>query len=437
MTTRLTTAVLTLGLAVAAWGVEAPGLERLVEQLGDRDFRRRDAAAQQLEAAGVRALPLLRRALTHGDPEVRRRVAGLLPSIETTALLAPRRISLKFDRKPIRDVLDAVANQTGFKIEHWTNNPAQVYSFDFADLPFWEALDRICRDAGLILQPGYGDDRLRLQPQSVYPPFVRYEGPFRFVANGFQLYRNIDFGLVGPGAHLNSRSETLTFTFSVYVEPRLPLLGMGEVKLNAAYDSERNTMLPPVGGGEAPEGLALGGRVGRWVSRYGNGYRTVHLQTQVNLNRPSEKASSVRLLRGTLPVTLLAEQKPVVLTDAVLGAKGKKFSVGSTTFHVEDIAEQPNKQYQLKLAVTEESKDNPNDYTWMNALYQRIELQDAKGTKYQVAGSSWGNSGPNNVQLTLTYAPQGNAGPPAKFIFFAWTTLQHQVSFEFKDLPLP
>jgi hypothetical protein len=214
------------------------------------------------------------------------------------------------------------------------------------------------------------------------------------------------------------------------------MLGLGEPRLIAAFDSDKNSMLPVSrAGGEAD----LSVRPRRWVSRYGNGYRAYHMQAQVNLNRPSEKATFVRMLRGTVPVTLLAEQKPVVVTDAILTAKGKKFTVGSTTFHIEDASELPNKQYQVKLAVTEKNSDNPNDYTWMNALYQRIELQDANGYKFQVFGSNWGNSAPNHVQLTLTYGANNGrkAGPPTKFVYYSWKTLQHQLAFEFNDLPLP
>src|SRR5205823_9120802 len=130
------------------------------------------------------------------------------------------------------------------------------------------------------------------------------------------------------------RSESMTFTFSLFVEPRLPLLGIGDVKLIAAFDSEKNSMLPAIAG--SAEGMDVGARQGRWVSRYGNGYRAYHMQAQVNLNRPSEKATAVRVLRGTVPVTLLAQQKPVVLTDAIMAAKGKKFTVGPTSFSIED-----------------------------------------------------------------------------------------------------
>src|SRR5581483_7833804 len=105
----------------------------------------------------------------------------------------------------------------------------------------------------------------------------------------------------------------------------------------------------------APADLPAGGR--RWISRYGNGYRSYSHQTQVMLARPSEKSQSVKLIQGTVPVLLLAQQKPEVVTDKFLSAKGKKVQVGTTSFLIEDVTETPNKQYQLKMAVTEDAKD--------------------------------------------------------------------------------
>ena len=58
------------------------------------------------------------------------------------------------------------------------------------------------------------------------------------------------------------------------------------------------------------------------------------------------------------------------------------------------MTETPAKQYQIKMSITEEQKDNPNDYSWTNSLYQRIELLDEKGNKMQIYGSQWNNSMP-------------------------------------------
>ncbi len=222
------------------------------------------------------------------------------------------------------------------------------------------------------------------------------------------------------------------------------MLGMGEVRLTAAYDEDKNSMLaPPVANDNQPAMMLPGGRMGfmrhRLFSHYGNGNRSYMQQGQLTLHRPSERASRVKVVRGVIPVTLLVEQKPVVVADNVLKAKGKTSRAGTTAFRFEDITVQANKQVQIKLTITEDNKDNPNDWTWMNTMYQRIELQDDKGNKFGVFGTSWGNSAPNNVQMTLTYGAQGNAkmGPPSKFVFQQWKTIQHQVHFEFKDLPLP
>jgi hypothetical protein len=438
-------ALLCLGLCSPAGAQNPPapaaevkGWERLIEQLGDVDYRKREEAYLKLKAEGTKVLPALREAINHPDPEVRRRVGDLVPVLETAALLTPRRVTLKVKSKPIREIFDSIEKQTGYKIESWGAGNRNTYTLDINDLPFWQALDEVCRATGMVLQQGYGDDHIRLHPQEGHVPFVRYDGPFRLVPTGFQHYRNLDFGLIGKGGAAASRNESLTLVFSVFAEPRLPLLGMGEVRLDAAYDTEKNSMLVPTGGGEEGFDPRMGGMWrGRWISRYGMGNRMMSMQTQVNLARPSEKATGVKVIRGRVPVTLLAEQKPMVIADNILKAKGTRKKIDATSFHIEDVAQMPGKQVSLKMTVSE-ATENPNDYTWMNALYQRIELQDDKGTKFMIVQNGWGNNTPGSVELQAVFAPPGGkAGPPTKLIYYRWTTIQHEIAFEFKDLPLP
>jgi hypothetical protein len=420
-----------------------PGLDALVEQLGDADYRKREAAVRRLQAAGLAAVPTLKKALGHRDAEVRRRVRDLIPAIETAAFLTPRRVSLHMTKKTLRQVFDEVTRQTGYKIEFWSSSPAQTYSFDFKDLTFWEALDRICRESGLGVQQNWGDDRILLNEQGGGQPlFVRYEGPFRFAPVTLQQTRFFGNFFSAPGkdaAPPPPAQENLALTFSIYSEPRIPLLGVGEIKLDAAYDTEKNSMLPPAANAGEFFDPRFGMMRGRFIARYGNGNRTYFMQSQLNLARPSLKATGIKVIRGSLPVTLLAEQKPVVLADKVLSAKGKKTTVGTTTFLFEDVSETPGKQYQIRMTVTEDNKENPNDYTWMNTLYQRIELLDEKNNRFQIYSTGWGNNGSGQVQLTLGFGAAGNVkmGAPTKFVFQEWTTLQYQVPFEFRDLPLP
>jgi hypothetical protein len=441
----LLAALLGCGLAPAGPGqalpppsAPAPALARLVEQLGDADYRKRDEAVRRLTAEGVKAVPALRKALGHPDAEVRRRAGELIPALERAAVLAPRRVTLKVTNKPLRAVFDEMTRQTSYKVQFFSGKPDQAFTFDFQGLTFWEALDRVCGEGGLVLQQHFGDDQVHLQQREGPPAqYVHYDGSFRFVPNSFQQVRTIDFGPGNRNPFNGQSNEQLSFQFTVCAEPKLPLLGLGAPRLTAAYDSEKNSMLVPENGN--PDHMNRLGMNPVWGSRYGGGNRCLCIQTSVNLHRPAERATRIKLLRGTIPATLLAEQKDVVVTDNILAAKGKTVKVGTTTFQFKDVSAQPNKQYQLRLAITEDNKDNPNDYTWMNSLYQRISLQDAKGNKYFPFSTTWTNSSPNHAEITMTYGQMGNAkaGAPSRFVYQSWTTLQHQLAFEFKDLPLP
>jgi hypothetical protein len=409
-----------------------------IEQLGSPNFRQREEAVRRLEAEGVKAIPALEEALGHANAEVRRRARDLIPTIELRALLTPRRVTLDMKDQPLRRIVDEIQRQTGYKMEFWVSDPRQTFSLRLDNVTYWEAIDRLCTIAHLTLQQNYGDERVILQQGEHSADHVRYDGPFRFVPVGMQQTRYLAFNQPRRAPDAPLATENLALSFLVCSEPRMPLLGMGQVKIDAAYDTEKNSMIPPATGFN-PEDFRLGLR-GRWMARYGGGNRSCQMQAEVNLYRPSVKATAIKVLRGSIPVTLLIEQKPVILAEDILKAKGKKVTVGTTHFLFEEASELPGgKQIQVKLSVTENNPDNPNDYTWMNTLYSRIEVHDQDGNRYQNFGSSWGNSGPNNVQMTLTFGPMGAAKlkPPAKFLFQSWNTVQHQVPFEFRDIPLP
>jgi hypothetical protein len=401
-------------------------VEKWIGQLGDADYRKRDEAAQALQRLGEKALPALRAARKHGDPEIRRRAHELASAVETATLLAPKHVTLQIKGKTARDAVAELAKVTGYKIECWGNIDNTAYDFTWKDVPFWQAADDLCRAAGLTIQPSYGDDRLRLQAQQRSAPYVVREGAFRATASGFQHLRSVDFAAISAAKPEPRRTDSLTFNFTVYSEPRLPLLNVGEVKLTAAYDDEGNSMVPPA----APAADPADGPVAvTRTSRYYGG-KTLSIPTDVALARPSPRARTARLIRVSLPVTVLVEQRPEVVTDKL--AKGQKVKVGSTTFAIEDISETANKQPQIKMSITEENAGT--DFTWTNSLYNRLEVYDEKGVRMQNRSSSWTHASPNHVQITFMY---GNGSKPTKLVYHVWNSLQHQVSFEFKDLPLP
>src|SRR5207248_8750645 len=129
---------------------------RLVEQLADPDYRKREQATEQLRRLGPAALPALRAAADHPDPEVRRRARDLVPGLEIDVALAPKRVTLKAADQTPRQLLDLLQDQSGYKIDVFGAVPTQKVSVDVADVPFWEAVDAVARESGLVLMPTNG-----------------------------------------------------------------------------------------------------------------------------------------------------------------------------------------------------------------------------------------------------------------------------------------
>jgi hypothetical protein len=79
-------AAVCLGFAGGAYGdpvdAEADQITRLIKQLGDKVFAKRNAATKELEAIGEKALPALRNAAAaNADLEIRRRAQHLVTRI--------------------------------------------------------------------------------------------------------------------------------------------------------------------------------------------------------------------------------------------------------------------------------------------------------------------------------------------------------------------
>ncbi len=423
-----------------------PSAEDLIQRLGSADFKARDAASKALEAQGVAVLPALRKAKDHPDPETRRRLEELIPMLEAVATLAPKRVTLDLVDRPLKDAVQEVVKQTGYKIAFPDGqfNPRGeklVYTFQMKDATFWEVLDKICEASGLYLQPGYGEEPFRLYFQEMHSPFVHHNGPFRLVADGFQYNRGIRFGQVPrvQGQAAGQSSESMYFSFNIMTEPKLPILGLGEVKLLEARDELGNSMvLTRNGAGNFEFG-------GRRYYRYGGGYRQYQHNAQAYLTWPVKAARQVRLLKGVVPVTVLAEQRPAIVIDKVLTAKGKKFKAGTIEIDIEDVkpaggAGAGNKMVDIKMLVRDTSRDNVNgDYTWMDSLNQRMELRDAQGNKYMSRGNNWDNTSPSSVHGTWMFGESGNGqlGAAEQLVFYNWITMDHELPFEFRDLPLP
>jgi hypothetical protein len=158
----------------------------------------------------------------------------------------------------------------------------------------------------------------------------------------------------------------------------------------------------------------------------------------VSLSYPDREARKAKRVRGSIPVTLLMEERADITVDKILEVKKQAFKAGTTELTIEEVVEEKEgtrKTYKVKLKLRDSNKNADPGVT--NALDQRLELQDAKGNKYR----SWGYSlsgGGNEAEGTFHFTDfGGGVEAPTKLVYYTWVTMQHHVGFEFKDLPLP
>jgi hypothetical protein len=217
----------------------------------------------------------------------------------------------------------------------------------------------------------------------------------------------------------------------IAVEPKLPMLRAGMIRILEAEDDEHHSMIV------SSQDVANDPFMRRYY--YPGGFRSFLHQSQVPLLLASKTAQSVKRVRGVIPVTIVSEQKQMIVTDRLLTSKGKKFKTGGATFHIEDVTEMPGKQYQFRVTITEDAKASSiNDGSLIQSLQQRMQIQDDKGVTRPFNLMSINSNSANSVQFTFMLQPQaGNVGNPTRMVYVAWETLEHEVEFEFHNLPLP
>lgn len=417
-----------------------PKVEQLVADLGSDDYRTREKAGAALAALGEKALPGMKAALLATDnPEVQRRLAVLVRKMDVERLVAPKKVTLSVKDKTVKDTLDEMAKQTGYRIEFGGGGDGGRHTFEFDNTPFWPAVDKVAAAAGCVVVADYDDETIRVYNQDAYNPYVAYAGPFRFLATNIHSNKNIQLsGLSRRGGGPN-RNEYMNLNFQIQSEPKNPMLGVTQAQVVSAVDENGASLLPPKD------------RNNDRSNYYENrGVRGHNVYSSLNLNRSGAgaSASTIKSLKAKVGVVLLSGTAPEIVVADPLKAKAKTLVGRTVEMDFGSFAEDPGQkgQYNLDVTLKPLGVTDPDriDYNWSNNIWSRIEVYDAAGNKYQNYGPNNFNNNGAAVQITVPFGPNdrrtGKAmklGPPVKVVVNEWLSVTHEVTFEFKDLPLP
>lgn len=419
-----------------------PELLKLVNALGSENYREREKAGQALEGKGEKALGDLRRALSTTDnPEVNRRLTMIVRRMDYDRLVSPKRVTMNLKDKTAKAAFEEIAKQTGYRIDFNNNGGGGIggqaepkYSFEFDKAPFWQVVDKIAEQAGLGVYADYDDQIIRVNTyQDSHNPHTCYPGPFRFIATGINSSRNVQLSGISKRSFQQRSSESISFSFQIHSEPKNPILGTLPAEVTVATDELGGNLVPP----KDPNQFRN--------SYYNqNSYRGHNAYGNVNLLRASKDATTLKTIKGKMPIILLAGIVPEVVIADPVKTKAKTFR-GRNVEVVFDSMTEAGGQYTATLTVKRLDVQDPNniDYNWSNTVWQKLELQDATGKKWNTYGPNQINNNGASVGLVVPFHKQNRRGeeeklgPPVKLVINEWLQITNDVAFEFKDIPLP
>ncbi len=414
---------------ITAQPADAALLKSLVADLASPDFRTRERAGQTLAAYGDRVLTQLRDALKSvEDPEARRRLEVIVQKIATERLTTARRVTLRVKDRSAKDIAAELSRQSGYAIQYHGNDK-QRYSFNLTDVPFWEGLDRLCDAAGLNAYVQNDDGTISLSQNDTVNPFVAYSGPFRIVATNINSGRNLQLSNVQRVAPIARQPEYLGLSFGIYSEPKAPIIGVGQTFVTKATDDTGNSLVSDEENSQSQS----------YYPPQLYGYRSFNQGLSVGLYKPNPRATAIKELAGKVTVVVLAEVRPEVTVENLLGVKKKTFPGRSLDIEVVS-SDYQNDVLTLELSLRRRSGD-PDDYNWINFATQRLEVADAKGERFQFNGVNEQTMGTNSVTIKAMFSAHASggkkAGKPARLRYNEWVTVSKEVAFVFKDIPMP
>ncbi len=394
-------------------------VSQLVERLGSSKEETAKSAEDALLKLGPRVLPLLPEKLeAKAAAERLKKVRDALHEASEQLNLDASKVTLKAKGMRLSEVIQKLQAQSGNGITDLresegaeANNPA--LDLEFTDLPFMEALDRVCKQAEVTPNFFTGDGTIGLLAGKLpEKALVVYTGPFRVSFKQIAISRDLQAGMSTANAQIE-----------VAWEPRLrPML----LKLDADELKIKDDLGKEIEADVKDESTDV-------VLRPENPVAEMNL----NLNAPDRAAKALASVKVKAEVTVPAGLKTFRFPTLAVKAPTtlKQGEIGVTL----ESAEVDEQVWKVNVALAYPEGGAAFESYRQGLFNNRLWLQRADGSKFEHNGG-FSNTSSDQGKLGFEYLFVDAPGKPADY-GLAYETpskvLTIPLEFEFKDVPLP
>jgi hypothetical protein len=473
---------------VSAYADDQSDAVTLIKRLGAESIDDRVAAIKGLERIGGAALPALRAAADASDARVRTRARALIDSIgrqvETDRFARSIMVRLDFGNRPLGEVVDALNDRhdLGLSLRLGPEprrgtlmvDPGQArrlkelrgrrITLEAAQpLPFWEAIDRLCKVAALRYdaapRQGFGTNEgffVLMADRPGRGP-VSDSGLVRVQITGVRSMFERDFTR-DPDEALRvpkpPGAGDLTVSLAVLPEPGLILHQNGAVMITEAIDDRGRSLVP-----SSP--AKLDPNQPDRAFQVMNGMAAI--QVNAVLVAPDPPGTVIRRLRGKVTVIAVTRgSDPIVIPLKQESFVGKPFSTRDMTLVVDEALLVPGAQASVKISIRFNSeafasgaRTDPHrpDFAAFDPdrALEHLELYDAAGRrlKYRLAEQARRLTSQGfHDRLRLIVPPVFDDSPvdgprtsktliPSELRYYGFVQKVMEVPFDFRDIPMP
>jgi hypothetical protein len=426
----------------------APDATALVARLGSGSVVEREESAKALEAMGRQALPAIEAALRSSDSEVRTRLLTVWDRIQKGLLVRPTMVRLESGGRTLTEVVRSIGEQGGFSLVNIPQAPEHTLNVrEPLPMPFWEAVDRLGLVGGRFDNANASGGRHPTLnfgwAEGDNPSTI--SGPFRTRLKGLHDHRDRTL-IAGPWLRIDDFHQTIPIParnpesearfyleLGIMIEPRMWLTQEGPARAIEAVDDLGQSLV-----------RRDAKRVEADHSVFYNGGGVTDGHFQLDLAMPDKPGRTIVRFRGSIPVALLVRRPVPDLEIALSAPKNKAFTHDDGVFTIREFRENDEATFiGVDVRVNLDRFDLPprrDDEIVSSRLRcmadHQVDIVDADGNVLTANGG--GNSNPDgSVRMSFMVLKNWTKARPARFRYFRMVRAFTDVSFEFRNIPLP